>query len=127
MIHEEENDPILKALMWSGSDNYIEKPKYWLLGSILTATELFTFLLVINLLQTDTLQMMRDHGVVRDVTIILCCGLLFKTITHYFIEDLMDIIPTSSSEHQQPTKNNVNGTVEGKSSNYEIVQVSDQV
>jgi hypothetical protein len=98
-------DYILQAVMWSGSDNYLEDDVYWLIGSILTAVELFVFLLVINLLPTTTMHDMRKYSVAQAVSIISCLGVLFKTAAKYYIDYylfVMDIRDSSFSSTPSP-------------------------
>ena len=48
------------------------------------------FLIIINTLHTDDLDVLREHNTTRDISIISCCALLAKFVFMYFIHFLPD-------------------------------------
>ena len=95
------NEYFTMSILYFGSDNALNNNDGWLLGSLMTALELFVFLIVINTLHTVELDIMREHNSVRDISIISCCALLVKTILWIIIEDLPEEPPEELKGHEE--------------------------
>ena len=78
------------SVLYFGSESILwNDERGWYLGSLVTALELFTFLVVINTLQTDDLDVMREEGGVRDITIVACMALFAKTVLYICVIEPM--------------------------------------
>jgi hypothetical protein len=89
------NGDFPSAIMWLGSDSTTtgDIKRKWMIGSLINVLELFTFLFIINMLDTSDLDTMREFGIVRNITIISCCGLFctcmfFMMTTKSWFQDL---------------------------------------
>ena len=76
------------TILWFGSDAATNNHINWLIGSLINIVELLMFLLIINFLKTDDLEILREEDTARNITIISCISLLVKTVMYFVIEAL---------------------------------------
>ena len=89
------------GILYFGSDNALNADYMWVIGSVMTALDLFVFLIVINTLHIVELDVMREHDSVRDISIISCCALLVKTMLWMIIENLPEEPPEELKGHEE--------------------------
>jgi hypothetical protein len=127
-----------RAIMWLGSDSALDNGGAWFIGSIINTGYLFIFLVIINVLDTNDLNtlhdlsIMREHNIVRDVTVISCCALFCKTVMYYVVKDMG--AEKEESEHEgSNTRDKATdededgvGTINGNGENYITLDVQDK-
>ena len=120
-----------RTIMWLGSDSALDKNHAWQIGSGLNSWYLFIVLVIINVLDTNDLNTlhdlstMREHNIVRDVTVISCCAVTCKHRMYMYIyrkqEDLEH--EGSNTRDTEKDKDDV-GTINGNVKNPITISIS---
>ena len=110
IVPKRERIDISLSILYFGSDDAISLDQKWILGNLINIIELFTFLVIINIYETDDLDILREDNTTRNITIISCAALLVKTLMHYVIQRLPDEI---DDEYSTPGKEGADDIITG--------------